>query len=168
MTASVHVTNPVHVTNLTPGSECNPIFRGPTLTFDTSLFPPLKGAGVFPLVSSLNHSCDPNCEVAYIDDAKVLVVLLRDVAPGEELTITYVDADFATERRREELKEVYGFDCKCAKCVPGVVKGVKTPTKRKAEAAGAAGGKRKASDPAGKESGGKKAKKGEGNGCVVC
>ena len=60
------------------------------IEFDTSLFPAMRGAAVFPLASSLNHSCDPNCEVAYVDDARVLVVARRTLKPGEELTIAYV------------------------------------------------------------------------------
>ena len=30
--------------------------------FDSGLFPAMKGAAVFALVSGINHSCDPNCE----------------------------------------------------------------------------------------------------------
>ena len=86
--------------------------------FDTSLFPPLKGAAVFPLVSGINHSCDPNCEVAYVEDNGVMIVARRDVAAGEELTISYVDPEMDDEDRREELEETYGFECACPKCAP--------------------------------------------------
>lgn len=86
--------------------------------FDTSLFPPLKGAAVFPLVSGINHSCDPNCEVAYVEDNGVMIVARRDIAAEEELTISYVDPDMDDEDRREELEETYGFECACAKCAP--------------------------------------------------
>ena len=86
------------------------------IEFDTSLFPAMRGAAVFPLASSLNHSCDPNCEVAYVDDARVLVVARRTLKPGEELTIAYVDVDADVGERRDELREVYGFECVCERC----------------------------------------------------
>lgn len=40
--------------------------------------------------SLLNHSYTPNCEfVRHIDDNIIDLVALRDIAPGEELTIDY-------------------------------------------------------------------------------
>ena len=66
------------------GDEVMEFNWGRGLTFDTSLFPAMKGVAVFPLISGLNHSCDPNCEVAYIDDANVLLVAKRPVVgPGQ-------------------------------------------------------------------------------------
>ena len=84
-----------------------------------SVFPPARGAAVFPLASGLNHSCAPNCEVAFAEDNAVFVVATRDVALGEELTISYVDASGADDERREELRETYGFECACARCERG-------------------------------------------------
>jgi hypothetical protein len=84
-----------------------------------SVFPPARGAAVFPLASGLNHSCAPNCEVAFAEDNAVFVVATRDVALGEELTISYVDASGADRERREELRETYGFECACARCERG-------------------------------------------------
>ena len=84
-----------------------------------SVFPSARGAAVFPLASGLNHSCAPNCEVAFVEDNAVFVVATRDVALGEELTISYVDASGADDERREELRETYGFECACARCERG-------------------------------------------------
>ncbi len=36
----------------------------------------------------LNHSCSPNCE-AVLDQGRVWICSLRDIAPGEELTFNY-------------------------------------------------------------------------------
>jgi len=85
----------------------------------SSVFPPARGAAVFPLASGLNHSCAPNCEVAFAEDNAVFVVTTRAVALGEELTISYVDASGTDDERREELQETYGFECRCARCERG-------------------------------------------------
>ena len=66
-----------------------------------------------------NHSCAPNCEVAFAEDNAVFVVTTRAVALGEELTISYVDASGTDDERREELQETYGFECRCARCERG-------------------------------------------------
>lgn len=36
----------------------------------------------------INHSCDPNCEVA-LEDGRLYIDALRDVEPGEELAYDY-------------------------------------------------------------------------------
>lgn len=36
----------------------------------------------------LNHSCDPNCE-AWIEEKRIFLYALRDIAQGEELTFDY-------------------------------------------------------------------------------
>ena len=36
----------------------------------------------------INHSCDPNCE-AVEEDGRIFIESLRDIAPGEELTLDY-------------------------------------------------------------------------------
>ena len=113
--------------------------------------------------------------MAYIDDTKILVVAKRHVAPGEELSIAYVDTDLTTAERKEELKDTYGFECKCAKCSPPKppLKAPKTP-RSSIKAAAAAGGKRKAQSSAAAaayvegRTAKKPKKRSDVGGCVVC
>ncbi|GJE99629.1 SET domain-containing protein [Phanerochaete sordida] len=77
--------------------------------------------GVFPLASRVfNHSCVPNCVPKYIITPTELVtmeiVALRDVDPGEELTLPYLDPALPFDIRQRALQESYGFACNCALC----------------------------------------------------
>lgn len=74
-----------------------------------------RGTGLFPLVATLNHSCDPNCAIQYSDDARAEVRTLRELLEGEELCISYIDVDCDAEERRSQLRE-YGFECDCPRC----------------------------------------------------
>ena len=40
----------------------------------------------------------------------------RDIDRGEELFISYIDADMPFEQRQQRLQFAYGFVCKCARC----------------------------------------------------
>jgi len=51
-----------------------------------------------------NHSDDPNVEYEQDDDGVVTFYAIRDIARGEELTITY-GRDWWTQRRIEPLSE---------------------------------------------------------------
>lgn len=44
-----------------------------------------------------------------------VILALREVSPGEEVTISYVDAEAPLEERVEALRD-YGFECTCEKC----------------------------------------------------
>lgn len=59
------------------------------------------------LARYINHSCAPNCEVQ-IEDEKILIFALRDIAIGEELTF-----DYGEEYFDEFIKPV---GCRCAGC----------------------------------------------------
>ena len=41
----------------------------------------------------------------------------RDIAPGEQLCIAYLDVDLPVERRQEKLHFGYGFACACPRCL---------------------------------------------------
>jgi hypothetical protein len=86
------------------------------LKFTSALFPPYKGYAFFPLVSALNHSCEPNCQVAYLEDGEALVFALRNIAAGEELTISYIYVHLPLAERRQQLQS-YGFVCQCPRCL---------------------------------------------------
>ena len=76
------------------------------------------GSGLYTLPSLLNHSCDPNVDATWEDgDATLTLTCRADVASGEELTITYIDADSPVDARRQRLHHAYGFTCMCARCV---------------------------------------------------
>ncbi|CAN0307065.1 unnamed protein product [Ectocarpus sp. 12 AP-2014] len=104
-----------------------------------SLFPPLDGTALYPLICCMNHSCRPNCLVRYpgrrrerkatVDPEKAAVagaasadplvaelVLLKDVPAGEELTQSYVTREMGLAERREALED-YGFLCTCPRCL---------------------------------------------------
>ncbi|KAK7924446.1 hypothetical protein PG985_006500 [Apiospora marii] len=72
---------------------------------------------VFTEISRLNHDCRPNC-VYYFDPDTVSnkVYAVRDIMPGEEITVSYIDGFQTTEARRERLHEHWGFDCGCPAC----------------------------------------------------
>jgi hypothetical protein len=68
----------------------------------------------------MNHSCSPNVVILYRthewgEPLVAHVVALRDIEEGEELCISYIDADIPYEARREALAN-YGFSCNCIKC----------------------------------------------------
>lgn len=75
------------------------------------------GSAVYSAASLANHSCDPNADAAWPrGDARLRLTARRDIAPGEQVTITYVDASLGVEERRALLKHSYGFVCACARC----------------------------------------------------
>ncbi|RYC60078.1 hypothetical protein CHU98_g6128 [Xylaria longipes] len=55
--------------------------------------------GNFPEVSLLNHDCRP-----------------KDIGPGEELTVSYIDALQVRSVRRERTRNSLGFSCSCSHC----------------------------------------------------
>ena len=44
------------------------------------------------------------------------IVSLSDVRSGTELCLSYVSTDVEVSKRREHLREQYGFDCSCERC----------------------------------------------------
>ncbi|KAK1758937.1 HET-domain-containing protein [Echria macrotheca] len=73
--------------------------------------------GSFPEVSRLNHDCRPN--VAFRLDYKTLThrtTVVRDVRPGEELSITYLDSAEPRARRMHRARQAWGFTCGCSQC----------------------------------------------------
>jgi len=61
----------------------------------------------------INHSCDPNCD-AVIDDARIWIEAIRDIAPGEELAYDY--AFVLEERHTPARKRRFPCHCGSAKC----------------------------------------------------
>ena len=63
----------------------------------------------------------PNLSVRHVDQrsalSRITVIARRDIAPGEELFITYVDPTSSVKKRRRALAE-WGFGlCNCDRCV---------------------------------------------------
>lgn len=80
--------------------------------------------GVFPISSNLNHSCSPNCRVSWNSERKTLnLVATQPLKVGDQITICY-DHDkvyeLPVEKRQQYLRENYGFDCRCPRCIKWV------------------------------------------------
>lgn len=73
----------------------------------------------------MNHSCEPNAVVVFPKHGsssppqrcKLHVVALRDISPGEEVLISYVDLAATTGERQRVLKERYLVECQCGLCM---------------------------------------------------
>ena len=74
---------------------------------------------VYPMLSYLNHACRPNCHIHYAGTT-VELCAVKDVAMGEELTISFVspsvDAPQCSNAEIAKLivNQMFGFDCRCA------------------------------------------------------
>ncbi|KXH28844.1 hypothetical protein CSIM01_03494 [Colletotrichum simmondsii] len=72
---------------------------------------------LFAQTSRLNHDCRPNID--YWFDPRTLTqrtTALRDIFPGEELTISYVEPLQSRDDRLNRLHSNWGFDCSCHFC----------------------------------------------------
>jgi hypothetical protein len=61
----------------------------------------------------INHSCAPNCD-AVIEDARIWIEAIRDIAPGEELAYDY--AFVLDERHTPAAKRRYPCNCGARSC----------------------------------------------------
>ena len=117
------------IANYIAASKCN------NFAIHNDLLVP-RGAGVYPLGALLNHACDGNCAMQYINvgsggggGGKALtktktspayhvqtVRTLRNVAKGEELCHAYIDVAATRTARLEILQMDYNFVCDCIRC----------------------------------------------------
>ncbi|KAI6104233.1 hypothetical protein F5141DRAFT_1128058 [Pisolithus sp. B1] len=82
-----------------------------TIALTTPSLTPI-GVAVSPLVALINHSCAPNVVVPLVK-----VVALRNIAPGEEILMSYVDTTLPKSLRQNALTETYNFQCCCKACI---------------------------------------------------
>lgn len=80
--------------------------------------------GVFAFISHLNHSCWPTCRAVWHPERNTLdLVSTKPLRVGEEITICYNYSEifnFPLARRRQYLKDNYGFECCCCRCSTGL------------------------------------------------
>jgi SET domain len=78
-----------------------------------------EGTGLYVVGSCFNHSCEPNVALLKSDgdmDNMTTVLALRDIQPGDELCISYIDENEDYHVRQDMLAD-YQFVCACTKCV---------------------------------------------------
>lgn len=72
--------------------------------------------GIFPNIARINHSCWANCQQAWSSTREQETAFaVREIKPGEELTIAYTIGGPSKERK-SKLKDLFGFDCRCEIC----------------------------------------------------
>ncbi|KAK4177469.1 hypothetical protein QBC36DRAFT_327028 [Triangularia setosa] len=72
---------------------------------------------VFPEIARMNHDCRPNAD--YYFDHETLsqyIHAIRDIAPGEELTLSYINPIMKKKARNKKLNRIWGFQCACPLC----------------------------------------------------
>uniref|UniRef100_A0A8C4GV76 [histone H3]-lysine(4) N-trimethyltransferase n=1 Tax=Dicentrarchus labrax TaxID=13489 RepID=A0A8C4GV76_DICLA len=73
------------------------------------------GTAVYPDVALINHSCLPSVIVTY-DGTSADVRAVKDMKPGDEVLISYIDVLYPTDDRNNRLRESYYFTCECKEC----------------------------------------------------
>jgi NTP pyrophosphatase (non-canonical NTP hydrolase) len=68
--------------------------------------------------ADFNHSCRPNCTVAFYGNT-VQIRALCEIDPDEELTIQYTDLYLSRHERQEKLLSSHCFTCACPRCCEG-------------------------------------------------
>ena len=75
---------------------------------------------IFPRLSLLNHSCDPNIIVSYVGTT-VTAKATRQIPAGDEVFNCYGPHHLrmSVGERREALRQQYHFHCRCTRCEGG-------------------------------------------------
>jgi hypothetical protein len=71
---------------------------------------------LFPAIARLNHNCRPNADYRFSHATLAQYVhAARDIPPGEELTISYINPLASRAERQARLGQ-WGFECACPLC----------------------------------------------------
>ncbi|KAK4192050.1 hypothetical protein QBC35DRAFT_261721 [Podospora australis] len=72
---------------------------------------------VFPEIARMNHDCRPNADY-YFDHGELtqFIHATRDIIPGEELTLSYINPVMKRSARIKKLQRIWGFECACPLC----------------------------------------------------
>ncbi|XP_020503081.1 N-lysine methyltransferase SMYD2-B [Labrus bergylta] len=73
------------------------------------------GTAVYPDVALINHSCLPSVIVTY-NGTSAEIRAVKDMKPGDEVLISYIDLLYPTDDRNNRLRESYYFTCDCKEC----------------------------------------------------
>ncbi|KAF0873841.1 SMYD3 methyltransferase, partial [Crocuta crocuta] len=73
------------------------------------------GVGLYPSMSLLNHSCDPNCSIVF-NGPHLLLRAVRDIEAGEEVSEPPSQRLACAHERRKQLRDQYCFECDCIRC----------------------------------------------------
>lgn len=72
---------------------------------------------LFPSVSRINHACQPNALARFVSKTlSMQIKAKRDIAAGEEITISYGRVDLTRDERQELYKDGWNFECTCSLC----------------------------------------------------
>ncbi|EXA29335.1 hypothetical protein FOVG_19159 [Fusarium oxysporum f. sp. pisi HDV247] len=86
---------------------------------------------VYPTICFINHSCRANAHNSWNENLEQETIhAIRDIEPGEEITISY-DHGGPSTSRKPWLKEQFGFDCDCPVCRLPLVELEKSDKRRK-------------------------------------
>uniref|UniRef100_A0A182MXG5 MYND-type domain-containing protein n=1 Tax=Anopheles dirus TaxID=7168 RepID=A0A182MXG5_9DIPT len=72
-----------------------------------------------PLISMLNHSCDPNVTTIALRDGRCAVVAIRPLAAGDQLFESYgvIHTTMYRDERKYLLTRMFKFRCRCEACL---------------------------------------------------
>ncbi|KAK3990665.1 hypothetical protein QBC44DRAFT_341776 [Cladorrhinum sp. PSN332] len=72
---------------------------------------------VFPEIARMNHDCRPNSDYYFDHDTLTQYIhATRDIFPGEELTLSYINPVMKRKARVRKLQRIWGFECACPLC----------------------------------------------------
>nr|CDS30658.1 SET and MYND domain containing protein 4 [Hymenolepis microstoma] len=74
---------------------------------------------IYPTISLINHSCNPNVAVRFSDKGVAFLYALQPLHAGSEISLAYQPLFYVkpTDHRREFLLSNYRFFCECDACV---------------------------------------------------
>ncbi|KAF0023539.1 hypothetical protein F2P81_024169 [Scophthalmus maximus] len=73
------------------------------------------GTAVYPDVALINHSCLPSVIVTF-KGTSAEIRAVKNMKPGDEVLISYIDLLYPTDDRNNRLRESYYFTCDCQEC----------------------------------------------------
>ena len=78
------------------------------------------GLGLYPRVSTLNHSCVPSCHYTTARHGVMEVRARTALQEGDELSVHYTDLYESREERGRQLMRDKGFLCSCSRCTEDI------------------------------------------------
>ena len=91
-------------------------FDWKTIIFDSSLFPSYHGTALYCTLSAINHSCQSNSSVVWMNDCRAILRADANIEANSQLTIDYIDGDGMDTEERQTRLSGYGFMCTCVLC----------------------------------------------------